>query len=119
MEHPKLVKLQKHLNNFFTYFKDDNMLVISEDKSVLPFCYAIFDKKAANSILLSVAVDYPTSLNVAEIALKASTIHPTALTHVFYISTNGTTYVDSDAYRQWDLDTIDMEQIQPVSAAIN
>ncbi len=118
--HTKLLNLQARLTNFFSYFKDDSVLVISEDKASLPFCYALIDDSHPRHILLSVAVDYPTSINVAEIALLSAKVGTTAITHSFYISTlSGKTYLDEEAHDQWELDGIDMEAIVPYSSAIN
>ena len=120
MENPKLLKLQTKLKNFFTYFKDDGVLVVSEDKTTLPFLYAIVDKHSPESILLSISVDYPTSINVSEITIKSAQVSKTSLTHPFYISIqSGKTFIDDDAYRQWDLDSIDLNQLEAISEAIN
>ena len=98
MNHPKLVKIQNKLNNYFSYFKDDDILVISDDKDSLPFCYIIIASDHPKNILVSIAIDYPISTNVAEIIIHCGRIGDVALTHPFYISPGtGTTFFDEAA----------------------
>lgn len=120
MDNKYLRKIQKLLKNYFCYFKHPNILVVSEDKAVLPFAYLIIDENYPGKLLLSVAVDYPTSLNVAEIALISNNILPVMLSDVFYISsTNGNTYFNEDAYNRWDGETIDLNLLTPISNVQN
>jgi hypothetical protein len=116
----RLNKLKKSLPKHFCYFKDSNILVISEDKSILPFCFVIVDPEFPNHFLVSLAVDYPNSIQAAEIIVKASALSNIALTEPFYISVNsGKTYMDDEAYSQWDLDTIDLNSLAPLSPSVN
>lgn len=120
MNHPKLAKLQKKLTNYFSYFKDHDILVVSEDKESLPFCYLIMTSDYPHTVLVSVAVDYPICNNVAEIVIHCSRAGNTSLTHPFYISPGtGTTFFDEAAFEQWDIDTIDLDKLTPLSQAIN
>lgn len=116
----KLLKLQKSLNKYFTYFKDENILVISEDKSSLPFLFVIVDPNYPTHLILSVAIDYPASTLVLDIAALCSKLGRIAVSHNFYISPySGATHLDDDAYRQWDLDTIDLEKLESPSKELN
>jgi hypothetical protein len=120
MQNKILTKIQKKLNKYFTYFKDDNILVISEEKSVLPFAYLIADERYPNAILISLAVDYPQSINVAEIICLTSTIYRITLTEPFYICTSdGKTYFDEEAYTKWELDTIPLDKIEPLNKNVH
>jgi hypothetical protein len=120
MLNPHLKKAQAKLPNFFSYFKSDDVLIISEDKASLPFACLIFEQSIPDLLLLSICVDYPTSMNVAEIALVASKIYPTAITEPFYISPiDGKTYIDDEAYKKWDIDAIDLEKLPAASEQLN
>lgn len=119
MEHPKLKKISKVLNNFFSYFKDDNILVVAEDKSVLPFLYIISDNTASNALLLSIAVDYPNAVFVADVVLKCSPIAKLALSEAFYIDAEGKTHFGPEAYVKWDLDNVEFTKVKPISEKIH
>jgi hypothetical protein len=120
MENKHLLKIQKLLNNYFSYFKHDNILVISEDKAVLPFAYIIVDPGYKNTFLLSLAVDYPNSINVAQLILSVSKYYNLALSEPFFINPNdGITYFNDDAYKQWDLQSINLDKIEPASQELH
>ncbi len=116
MANAKLIKIKKLLKNYFCYFKHPNVLVISEDKSVLPFAYIIVDKSHPASLLLSLAINYPTTINVAEVILVAQTIFPISLADPFYIAaSDGKTYLNEDAYDMWGKESVDLSSIMPLS----
>lgn len=113
-----LKKIQKRIPKYFSYFKDDHILAISEDKMQLPFCFLIDDDRYPNKVLLSLAVDYPNSINVANLIVLAKI--PMMLVQPFYISTtNGTTYIDDDAFHRWELEAINIEQLTPPTMSVN
>ena len=113
MPHPTLLKIQAKLPNFFTYFRDDNILAISEDNMQLPICFLVLEKK---KVMIFLAVDYPNSIKVAHIVLASSSIVKSYITNTFYISmTNGATYLDDEAYDRWDLESINLNELEPES----
>lgn len=112
----KLRAIKKDLKNFFCYFKDDSILAISEDKIQLPFAFLILDPAHPKELLLSLAVDYPTSVNAVSIALTAGKRGQVSLTQPFYISmTNGDTYLGTEALDRWDMESINMELVEPLN----
>lgn len=116
VENTHLLKVQKALKNFFTYFKEDNILVISEDKTTAPFAYIINDATHPTALLLSVSIDYPHSNNVAEIALASSSVRKTQLSDCFFISSvDGSTYFEEEAFERWELESLDLSKVEPLS----
>ena len=113
---PLLLKLQKLITHFFTYFKSDDILAISDTKDSPPFAFVIIDDEYKHHILLSLAVDYPYPDKAAEVALWCSKVKATALTDSFYVAKNGITYVGNDAHKYYELDVdVPLEAIDPIS----
>lgn len=114
---PILLKVKKKLNNYFCYFKHENILVISEDKAVLPFAYLIHDKEThPHFLLISLAIDYPNTYNVAEITLLSNSVKRVALGEQFFISKDGTTYLGEDAHKYYSIETqLSIEDLEPTS----
>lgn len=120
MEHPDLLKLQASIPHFFSYFKSDDILAISETKELLPFVFVINDSDYEHHLLMSLAVDYPHSDKAVEIALWCGKIRSTALTEAFYIAKIGTTYTGDDAYKYYDIETqLPLEEFEPHSDLLN
>jgi len=120
MENKYLLAIQAALPNYFSYFKEDNALILSEDKASMPFIYIICDDSYPDELLCSVAVDYPNPILVAEIALTASKVMKTTLSEPFYISPiDGQTYFDQEAYDKWDRDTLDLNDLAPITTSIH
>lgn len=120
MENKHLLKIQKLLNNYFSYFKSDKILVVSEDKTEMPFGYLIADENYKNTLLLCLAIDYANPLKVADLALQANKVLPVEVSEGFYINPmNGTTYFDEDAYYQYNLQSLDLNAMEPISDAQN
>lgn len=115
-----LMKLQTKLTNFFTYFKDENILVVSEDKSQPPFMLLIVEPSHPKHILISIAVDFPNSISAAAVATEVRGMAPTQITKPFYISkTDGYTYIDDEAFDRWELESIDLDQLDPENKHIH
>lgn len=106
MRDSSLTQLKLKLENFYCYFKDDNILTISEHKDVLPFMQVICDSNYPNLFLLSIALDYPDSERAVEVALWANSIKSTALTEAFFTSLNGSIYSGEEAHRQFELEKV-------------
>lgn len=104
-----LKMVRKEIPQYFSYFKDANILVVSESKEVLPFAYIIRDVNTPSHLLLSIAVDYPFSQNVVELALATNKIKPVAISDEFYIAKSGNTHLGDDALKYYDLDSIDLD----------
>jgi hypothetical protein len=116
----KLKEIQKLLTPYFSYFKDKQILAISEDKASLPFAFLINDKNYPNSLLLSIAVDYPNSITVVDLTLISSSISNILLSEAFYISpSDGKTYFGDNAYSRWDLEMLDLNGITPESKQLH
>lgn len=108
-ENKTLLKIARLLNNnFFTYFIDDTILSISEDKEVSPFAHLIIDDNFKGGVILALAVDYPDAIQAVEVALQARQISPVALGDPFYIAKDGHTYFEEEAYEKFSLDDIDL-----------
>lgn len=111
-----LKKVQKVLYNYYSYFKDDVVLVLSEDKSLLPFAYVLCDVAYPGFILVSFAVDYPFSSKAAQIVLDINKLLPTLIMEDFYIAKNGTTFWGEEALKMYEIDSVvDLEEIEPVN----
>lgn len=119
MEHPKLLKIQALLPNYFSYFKSDNVLTLSEDKTSPPFAYLITNYEYPKEVLLSISVDYPTCINIADLVIKITKVSEIGLSEPFYISNSGMTHFNDDAYDQWSLDSIDLNSMEPISQQLN
>jgi hypothetical protein len=108
--------IKANLTSFFTYFKDDHVLAVAEDNLSAPFMFLIVEPNHPKKVLLSIAVDYSNALNVALVTLYSSDVAKTFLTYPFYISkTNGSTYIDNEAFEKWNFESIDLEQMEPES----
>lgn len=117
MQNKYLRRVRKALPSYFCYFKADNILVLSEDKSVLPFAYLIHDPIAnPNFLLLSLAVDYPHSERAVEVALIANTVLRVALTENFFVSQTGNTYIGQEAFKHYEIECeLPLQDIEPSS----
>ncbi len=116
MPNEHLLKVQEQLPELYTYFQDDSILVISEDKEALPFMYLINDDNHKDALLMSIAVDYPTAINVGLIILAAVSVLKVIMIGPFYISqSNGKKYLNDDAQERWDMETLELNDINPLS----
>lgn len=118
----KLIKIEKLLSDkFFCYFKSDDILAISEDKATLPFMFIISDAGYKSNLLVSIAVDYPNSINVAEVCLAASTVSDCLLGEPYFISVaqEGKTFFGDEAFEAWDMSTIDLSDLEPENNLLN
>lgn len=120
MKNIYLNKLKEKLSHLYCYFKDDNILAISEDKTTLPFALVIHDKENYKEyLLLSLATDYPNCEYAVEVALWANKILPTVLSEPFFISSDGTTYTGNDARSQWNLETLPLDKMESPSKSFH
>jgi len=120
MEQPILLDIQKILSaEYFTYFKHDNILVVAEDKTVLPFAYLIIDEHYPDEVLLSLSINYSNSINVAQCIINISNMYKVLLSDVFYISSDGRTYFNEEAYDRWDIDLINLDKIEPLNKHVH
>lgn len=110
-----LETLRKSLN-FFTYEKDEQILAVAIDNMSAPFIYVICDNEYPETLLVSIAVDYPISTHVAEVILACTDLSHTELTEGFYISQlNGETVFGGDAENRFDLENLDLKDIHPLN----
>ena len=117
MDNKYLNKIRNNLNGFFCYFKDKDILVISEDKSVMPFAYLISDEiNYPGKLLLSLATDFPFCDKAVHVALCANRVRETVLSDQFFISNSGITYLgeEADRYHQLEID-LPLDQIMPLT----
>lgn len=121
MENKDLLKLQKKLKNFFSYFKDDNILAISEDKTTLPFALVIYDEENfPDYFLLSVATDYNNCDVAIEVALWANKIKRSVLSDPFFISQTGNTYTGDEALSQYNLEVeLPLDKLKPLTNSLH
>jgi hypothetical protein len=121
MQHKHLVKAQKYLKHYFTYFKDDNILVVAEDKNSLPFAYVIIeDQNYPNIFLLSLDVSYLQMVKAINFTLLLNKIKEVKLVDGFFIAQTGITYIGDDAekYRQLEFE-IPLQEIDPESDTLH
>lgn len=113
-----MLKAEKELKkkNLFCYFKNDDILVVSEDKATLPFIYILWDEiNYPKSFLLSIAVDCPRANTVAQICLTLNSISKVLITEDFYIAKLGSTHWGDDAHALYMYDTnFSLEEIDPM-----
>lgn len=119
-KNPELKKISQLIkDSFFCYFKDDNVLVVSEDKAVLPFAFLIKDSNYPDFLLLSLAVDFPFCEKAVSLALQCNNIRKVTLTEQFYISQDGVTYLGDDALKYHQLETVPLEKIETISNTLH
>lgn len=117
-KHLKLVK--SALSNYFSYFKSPNILVVSEDKSVLPFAYVIVEKAHPDHLLLSLAIDYPFPDRVVDLALIVNNIKTVALADGFFVAQTGNTYLGEEAHHYYQIETeVPIKDIDPSSGTLH
>lgn len=119
MQNKILKKVSKSLASHFTYFKHDNILVVSEDKTQLPFAYIVYDNRYPNTLLLSLSLDYFNIHSVSDVVIATSQIYEVNSSESFYISKDGTTHFSEDAYYYFDLENNKLKDLTPISNAIN
>lgn len=114
MKKKELLVIQKRLGKFCSIFQGDNVLAISEHKKALPFMYAICDANYKHKVLISIAVDYPNSINVALIIMNLIEISSLLLIGPFYISSQlGKKYINEEAFERWAIETLELNDIVP------
>lgn len=115
MENSYLKKLQKSLPYFFTYFKADNILMVSDSNLEAPFAFVVSGSKD-EPLLLSVSVDYPRNDHIVEVAITCAQIKNTVPAESFYFSKTGATHVGDDAFKYHHMDVeLPIELLEPVS----
>lgn len=115
-----LKQAQSLLPEFFTFFKNNNILVVSEDKASLPFALLVYENEHPNVLLVSLAIDYPDSVVVAHMILALSQKMNIALSDVFYISpSDGHTHFNEEAYDKWQLSQFDLGKIPALSEEVH
>ncbi len=77
--------------------------------------YVICDENHKDTLLVSIAVDYPTSINVGLIILAAVSVLKVTMIGPFYISSNGKKYLNNDAHSRWEMETLELNDINPAS----
>lgn len=118
MRDEDLKKIANKLKSqFFSYFKDDAILAVSEDKAVLPFAFLI--KESKDILLLSFALDSHPSV-VANFTLLSNSVKPVFIAENFYISQSGSTYFGEEADKMFAIDNlIDLEGLTAISEVVN
>lgn len=121
MENVSLKKLQKKLKNYFTYFKHNDILIVSNDKSELPFAYLINDdENHPDEVLISFSVDFCNAASVAQFVLEINENSDVLVTESFYISKSGMTHWGEEAFKMFTIDNvIDLEGLAAISEVIN
>jgi hypothetical protein len=121
MNNPTLRKIQKKLKNYFTYFKHDDILVISEDKADMPFAYIIRDKENyPDCVLMAFALDYCNSAGIAQIVMDISKVETIQIAESFYIAETGLTHWGQDAEKRFAMDLhFDLESLEPINETLN
>lgn len=101
-----IAKAETYLSkSYYCYFKDKDILVVAEDKSVLPFLYVLVDPHYKNTLLLSFAIDFPFPSRACVIGLELSNICNIAVAEDFYISKSGSTFWGDEANKILQFDT--------------
>lgn len=120
MKDNTLKKIQRALKNYFTYTKDDGIIVVSLDKSELPFAYIVEDVALPKILLISFAVDFPLCNLAANVVLEVNKIKEVVLAENFYISNSGDTFWGTEAERLFELDNfVDLESLEAASEELN
>lgn len=112
-----MLKAKKELKKkgLFCYFKNNNILVVSEDKATMPFLYVIWDdENYPKNFMLSLAVDYPKASTVAHVVILLNAFCKVLITEDFYISKLGSTHWGEDAHALYAYDThFSLDNIDP------
>lgn len=112
----RLAKIESALKDYFCYYKSDDILVVSEDKSTLPFAFFIQEISVPNTVVMALAVDYSDCFAVSQVSILAATATSVVLGEVFYISPkNGETHFGEEALNQFDLENFDITDVVPIS----
>lgn len=110
-----LLKSKKLLEqDYFVYQPDDNVLVISNDKTELPFMKIIWDENYPHNLLLSFATDFPLSSLASSLTLQLNNIKEVKLLEDYYIAKNGNMYFGDEAAKFYMWDTqISLDDVDP------
>lgn len=120
MKLPILNKIKLALKDYFTYCKNESIIVVSLDKTELPFAYIIEDSSYPGCLLIAFAVNFPLANTAAEIALKINKIKDVLITEHFYISNSGSTFWGNEALERFHIDNvIDLETLEAASEELN
>lgn len=120
MKLPTVNKIKTSLKEYFTYSKTSDIVVVSLDKTELPFAYIIEDSGYPNNLLISFAVNFPIANVVADLVLKVNKIKNVLVTENFYISNSGHTLWGQEAVERFHIDNfVDLETLEAVSEELN
>lgn len=105
-----LKDIQLLFPQYYSYFKDANVLVLCQDDGSLPFCF-IFTDEDPDLILISYSVDFPLAAVAASIAVEVTLEYPVIIHEEFYIDTRGNTTFGEEAIRQFNLENLDLGKL--------
>jgi len=98
MKHKFLKTASNLLIDYYTEFKDDNILEVCVSKESLPFAIIVTDPNFPDTLLLSFAADLSEPLKAAVVTLVLSRIANTELTEGFYIDSEYEYHWGEEAY---------------------
>ncbi len=117
MKRSDIKKIKESLKNYFLFEKAPGIIVVSLDKSELPFAYLVDTEEG---LLISFAVDFIACSIATNVALEVNKIKEVVLAENFYISNAGNTHWGEEAERLFNMDNlIDLENIQAASEELN
>lgn len=96
----------------FTYFKDENLLAVSEDKTTAPYAFIISEKPG--HLYLSFRIDYPFITNCVQMALDIAKLSKVTQAEGFFISKLGQIHFGDDAMKYYEFEMYaPLEDIDP------
>lgn len=117
MKRSNIKKIKESLKNYFLFEKAPGIIVVSLDKSELPFAYLV---DGDNEVLISFAVDFMACNIAANVVLEVNKIKEVVLAENFYISNNGDTFWGNEAEKMFEIDNnVDLEDVQAISEELN
>lgn len=115
MKNYLLKQVKKEITLFYSEFKSDNILSISEDKNLTPFIHVLSDENHVGCLVVSIAVDYPICEKAVDLVLLLNSIAPVIRAESFFVNNKGEMSWGNDAYIQYELENIELQDLEPVS----
>lgn len=117
MRDNKLVELSEVLRNKFkTKFLQDNILEVCSGQT--PIAFLIVEReKLPDHVIISTALDFINVQEALDLGLTIANYAQVALAEPFYISKDGITRWDEDAYNMFELENDGelLSKVEPVS----
>lgn len=117
-----LKKLHKELSNrYLVNWEHGNILAIQLEAQIPSFCIVLYDEDHPGNLIVSVALDFPDPMIIADITIAASRVAPLLLGEGFYLTNENKVLWGEAAARQFAIDAnpFDIMDFDPPSGLMN